>query len=39
VGEAAAEAEVAVGAEATMRKENGTAFSIRKTMTIARITV
>jgi hypothetical protein len=39
VGEAAAEAEVAVGAEATMRKENGTAFSIRKTMAIARITV
>jgi hypothetical protein len=37
--EAVAEAEVAAGAEATMRKENGTAFSIRRTMTIARITV
>jgi hypothetical protein len=39
VGEAAVEAGVAAGAKATMRKENGTAFSIRKTMTIARITV
>jgi hypothetical protein len=38
-GEATAEAGVAAGAEATMRKENGIAFSIRKTMTIARITV
>jgi hypothetical protein len=38
-GEAAAEAGVAAGAETTMRKENCTAFSIRKTMTIARITV
>jgi hypothetical protein len=37
--EAAAEAEVAAGGEATMRKENGTTFSIRRTMTIARITV
>jgi hypothetical protein len=35
----AAEAKVTTGAEATMRKENGTAFSIRKTMTIARIAV
>jgi hypothetical protein len=37
--EAAAEAVVAAGAEATMRKENGIAFSIRKTVTIARIIV
>jgi hypothetical protein len=35
----AAEAEVAAGVEATMRKENGTAFSVTKMMTIARITV
>jgi hypothetical protein len=37
---AAAEAEeAAAGAEAIMRKENGTASSIRRTTTIARITV
>jgi hypothetical protein len=38
-GEAEAEAGVAAGAEATMRKENGIVFSIRKTMTTARIIV
>jgi hypothetical protein len=37
--EAVAGAEVAAGAEAIMRKENGTASSIRRTMIIARITV
>jgi hypothetical protein len=37
--EAASGAEVAVGAEAIMRKENGTASSIRRTTTIAQITV
>jgi hypothetical protein len=37
--EAATGAEVAAGAEAIMRKENGTASSIRRTTTIARITV
>jgi hypothetical protein len=35
-GEAEAEAGVAAGAEATMRKEYGIVFSTRKTMTIAR---
>jgi hypothetical protein len=38
-GEAAAEAGVAAGAEATMRKENGIVFSTRKTMTTTRIIV
>jgi hypothetical protein len=38
-GEAAAEARVAAGAEATLTKESGIAFSIRKTMTIAQIIV
>jgi hypothetical protein len=38
-GEAAAEAGVEAGADATMRKENGTVFSTRKTMTTARIIV
>jgi hypothetical protein len=38
-GEAEAKAGVAAGAEATMRKENGIVFSIRKTMTTAQITV
>jgi hypothetical protein len=37
--EAAVGAEVAAGAEAIMRKENGTESSIRRTTTIARITV
>jgi hypothetical protein len=36
---AATEAEVAVGAEAIMRKENGLASSIRRTTTIVRIIV
>jgi hypothetical protein len=36
---AEAEAEVAVGAEAIMRKENGIASSIRRTMIIVRIIV
>jgi hypothetical protein len=36
-GDATAEAGVAAGAEANMRKESGIAFSIRKTMTIVRI--
>jgi hypothetical protein len=35
----AAGAEVEVGAEAIMRKENGTASSIRRTIIIARITI
>jgi hypothetical protein len=40
VEDAAAGAEVAIGADAIMRKENGTASSIRRTMTtIARITI
>jgi hypothetical protein len=38
-GEATTEVGVAAGTEDTMRKENGTAFSIRKMMTIARIIV
>jgi hypothetical protein len=38
-GEAAAEAGVAVEAEAIMRKENGIVFSTRKTMTTARTIV
>jgi hypothetical protein len=38
-GEAEAEAGVEAGAEATMRKENGIVFSIRKTMITSQIIV